>query len=99
MDIGAVLAMSGTYDLRKVDRTEVWEIIVSTAYTYDCGYETAIIKHYNVDVVERYRTREESIEGHKKWIDFIKDWHDYTDIIKDHPDEDEDEDEEDDYKE
>lgn len=62
------------YDSRKVDRTEIDTIIVSTAFTTDMGYETAIIhnKGNTVSPVERYDSRTSAEEGHIKWCEQIK---------------------------
>lgn len=62
------------YDSRKVARTLVDGLIVSTAYTSDEGYETAIIDMGDPDVhpVERYDSREEAEAGHQKWCDKAK---------------------------
>lgn len=47
---------------------------VSTAYTSDEGYETALLDSGTQQVypVERYTTREAAIEGHAKWVDFAQ---------------------------
>ena len=55
------------YKSRKVGRTEVNGIIVSTAYTNDEGYETAILDAKNAYPVERYKTKEDAEKGHEKW--------------------------------
>jgi hypothetical protein len=68
------LNMMGTYEQRKVDNTVINEVEIDTVMVTDCEqpYETAIkSKHYNNDkwvIVEQYDTKEESIEGHKKWV-------------------------------
>lgn len=56
------------YNDRKVGRTEVNGLIISTAFTSDEGYETAIIDANGVHPVERYISLEASKEGHEKWI-------------------------------
>lgn len=56
------------YDSRKVDRTEINGVTVSTAYTSDYGYETAIIDENGVHPVERYGSdRKAAICGHDNW--------------------------------
>lgn len=46
-------------------------IMVSTAYTADCGYETAILhpefSPYHI-IVEYYDTVEQAKEGHAQWV-------------------------------
>lgn len=54
------------YEDRKVARTQVKDLIVSTVFSSDEGYETAIIDD-NVYPVERYKTKEEAIKGHEEW--------------------------------
>jgi len=66
----------GTYDERKVNRTELENgLVVSTCWTEDEGYETAIItkKSSTVCVVERYSNRVLAVEGDIKWVSFAKD--------------------------
>lgn len=58
---------AGNYDTRKLGRTEVNGVTVSTAYTSDEGYETAIIDANKVYPVERYETKEQAEQGHEKW--------------------------------
>lgn len=61
------------YEDRKVAKIEPKEnngIGVSTAYTSDEGYETALLDANGVHPVERYDSREESVQGHKKWVSF-----------------------------
>ena len=61
----------GNYDKRVVGRdTSESGIEVSTAYTSDEGYETALLDQNGVHPVERYGTRTESEQGHKKWLEF-----------------------------
>lgn len=64
----------GDYETRKVERTNCKNgIIVSTANTSDEGYETALLDKNGTHPVERYKTKEEAIEGHKKWVAFAED--------------------------
>ncbi len=61
------------YESRKVGLDEAQSgIKVSTAYTSDEGYETAIIDSVGVHPVERYPDIKTAKEGHKKWLDFVK---------------------------
>lgn len=62
------------YENRKVARHETEALLVSTAKCNDgdCPYETAI-RHadYNDDelvIVEAYRTKDEALAGHAKWV-------------------------------
>jgi hypothetical protein len=60
------------YEQRKVARTEVNGLQVSTAYTSDMGYETAILDAEGAHPVERYGSREDAIKGHEKWLEIAK---------------------------
>lgn len=42
-------------------------LIVSTVFTRDLGYETAIFDKEKVTLVQIYKTREEAENGHEKW--------------------------------
>lgn len=57
----------GNYETRCVGRTEVSGLTVSTAFTSDERYETAIIDENQVHPVERYSTKEDAEKGHEKW--------------------------------
>lgn len=57
----------GNYETRKLGRTTVNGINVSTAYTSDEGYETAIIDENGVHPVERYSSKEKAEKGHELW--------------------------------
>ena|SRR5271170_505249 len=64
----------GNYDRRAVDRHKLKNgLIVSTAFTSDEGYETALIDKNGTHPVERYADRAASIVGHGKWLAFAKD--------------------------
>lgn len=66
----APLIDKGTYDTRKVDRTELNDkVIVSTAFTSDQGYETAILLSTGTHPVERYPDIHRAMHGHKKWCE------------------------------
>lgn len=60
---------AGNYEQRKIGKVRINGLEVSTAYTSDMGYETAIIDANGVHPVERYNTKNKAEEGHKKWID------------------------------
>ena len=55
------------YEDRKISNELVNGIEVSTVYTSDEGYETALIDKNGVHPVERYGSKKEAIEGHEKW--------------------------------
>ena len=57
-----------SYEERCVGRDPVDGVVVSTAFTDDCGYETAILTKTNTRIVERYASREAAVSGHAKWI-------------------------------
>ena len=59
---------ANNYEERKIGKEEVNGVEVSTAYTSDCGYETAILDANGVHPVERYETKKDAEIGHKKWI-------------------------------
>ncbi len=63
---------AGNYESRMVGRTEVSGLIVSTCFTSDCGYETAILDKVGAHPVERYTTKEDSLIGHSKWCEIAK---------------------------
>lgn len=56
------------YESRKVANDKVNGLRVSTVYTYDEGYETAIIDINGVYPVERYLTLDDAVAGHAKWL-------------------------------
>lgn len=55
------------YEDRKVRRDEINGLVVSTVYTSDEGYETAILDSIGAHPVERYSSKEEAEIGHKNW--------------------------------
>lgn len=55
------------YEQRKVARDPAAGLVISTAYTSDHGYETAIIDKNGAYTVERYSDKENALLGHKKW--------------------------------
>lgn len=62
----------GTYDSRRVDRNDVNGLTVSTCWSSDCGFETAILDEEGTHPVERYGSRDEAIAGHAKWCERAK---------------------------
>jgi len=65
---------TNNYESRKVAKDEARSgIIVSTAYTSDEGYETALLDDNGVHPIERYLTKEEAVRGHAKWLEFAHD--------------------------
>lgn len=58
------------YNERKIKKTKVNGVEVSTAYVpdYDC-WETAIKDLDNIYPVERYQNPDLAILGHTKWVD------------------------------
>ena|SRR5712692_8155827 len=69
MDLFDFVQDIGNYEERKVNRTEVSGLIVSTAYTSDQGYETALLDVGDTMPVERYETREAAVVGHARWVE------------------------------
>ena len=64
------------YESRKIAKTENETgktIGVSTAWTDDCGYETALLDRNGVYPVERYESKEEAELGHGRWLKFSED--------------------------
>lgn len=74
VDLLKVLLLdSNNYEQRKVGRDVVGDYTISTCYTSDCGYETAIWKgDGNIIVVQYYPDKEEAKEGHIKWCGLCK---------------------------
>lgn len=66
--IMAICADADNYSSRKVARDDVRGLSISTAFTSDCGYETAVIDANGVHPVQRYSSKEESEDGHKSWL-------------------------------
>lgn len=65
----------GNYEQRKIGCIRSEDnggIGVSTAYTSDEGYETALGDANGIHPVERYDTREDAVNGHEKWVKFAK---------------------------
>jgi len=71
------------YDQRKVGRDiSKSGITVSTAFTSDEGYETALIDKNEVHPVERYADKKAAKIGHKKWVAFADNAVSGTPVIK-----------------
>lgn len=71
--LSAMILDADNYDERKVaEKEQVGEFKISSCYTSDMGYETAIGYKDEFYPVERYDTKEECIEGHNKWIEWAK---------------------------
>lgn len=66
-NIFGFMADYDNYEQRKVGKTEVNGLQVSTAYSSDEGYETALIDADGVHPVERYKSKEDAVSGHEKW--------------------------------
>jgi hypothetical protein len=63
--------MEHPYEERKIGRdVSQCGITVSTAYTPDEGYETALLDRSGTYPVERYRDVADAIMGHEKWLKF-----------------------------
>ena len=60
------------YDDRKVASTKVNGVTVSTVYTSDEGYETAILDVNGTHPVERYPNKDAAKIGHDKWAEKAK---------------------------
>ena len=60
------------YESRCIGRDDMDGLGISTAWTSDEGYETAILDAPGVHPVERYQGRKEALVGHEKWCDFIR---------------------------
>ncbi len=75
--LGAIADMAGTYESRVVGRAEKVDnngVGVSSAWSTDCGFETALLpdKH-KIVIVERYADKEACAAGHEKWVAFAAD--------------------------
>ena len=61
------------YQDRKAAKDELeCGLAVSTAFTSDFGYETAILDKKRAIPVERYKRKSLAYKGHKKWIALAK---------------------------
>ena len=71
--INAVSRGCNNYSQRKIDRTDVSGVKVSTCWTSDQGYETAILDAVGVYPVQRYENRQHAESGHKDWVKRMQD--------------------------
>ena len=69
----AISKDADNYDSRKVEWTCVNGVAVSTCWTSDQGYETAILDNKGVYPVQRYENREHAEFGHKDWVKRMQD--------------------------
>lgn len=74
LNLFATILDYDNYESRKVNRTDINDYTIDTAYTSDYGYETAIWKNgqHDMAIVERYADKAKAVEGHSKWIKFCK---------------------------
>ena len=56
------------YEDRKIGNDEKDGLRVSTAFTSDEGYETAICDANGTHPVERYESKEAAVKGHARWL-------------------------------
>lgn len=56
------------YEQRKVALDKVNGLDVSTVYSSDMGYETALCDKNGAHPVERYESRELAVIGHSDWL-------------------------------
>ena len=57
----------------KVLNTTIFDYLIDSCHTFDCGYETAICKDNGCFViVERYETYEDMQKGHEKWCELCE---------------------------
>jgi hypothetical protein len=55
------------YEERKIGKDNINGLTVSTCFTPDMGYETAILDKYNAYPVERYKDKDDASIGHYEW--------------------------------
>lgn len=60
------------YENRKLGRKEQHGLIISTCWTDEFGYETAVLDKNGAHPVERYDTEELAQIGHDKWVNKTK---------------------------
>lgn len=63
----------GNYGARKVARTQLQGFTISTAFTSDEGFETAVLDKNGAHPVERYDDKHDAIAGHDRWTAMIED--------------------------
>lgn len=54
-------------------RTKINGLIVSTIFTPDMGWETAVVDAVRACPVERYCSEEQAAEGHERWCRWAAD--------------------------
>lgn len=64
----AILSDVDEYEDRKVASDDVGGVRVSTAWTSDFGYETALCDRNGCHPVARYASREKALQGHARWM-------------------------------
>lgn len=62
---------SFTYRHRVVARYDAPGITISTAFTFDEGYETVLIDAVGSHPVQRYANRRTAFIGHGSWVAFV----------------------------
>lgn len=67
----AMLGVPSNYESRMVARKEAYGLILSTCWTNDFGFETAILDQNGAHPVERYDDRDEAQSGHDKWLSLL----------------------------
>lgn len=70
------------YEERKIGRTEIGGLTVSTAHTSDEGYETALIDKNGVHPVARYADKGLAEAGHEAWVKTAKKLKSGAQVIK-----------------
>lgn len=71
------------YEDRRVARHKLENgIEVSTVYSSDEGYETALLDTVGTHPVERYPGKEEAIEGHGRWLEFARNYSEGMEVTK-----------------
>jgi hypothetical protein len=82
------LEMANTYEDRKIDCTEINEVVIDTCAVTDSDdpYETGICsKHYNDGkwiIVQTYSSKQQAEEGHKEWITVFKNKDKFPETLK-----------------
>lgn len=63
----------GNYEERKISKDRVDSgLVVSTAFTSDEGFETALKDKEGWHPVQRYKTRAKAVLGHEKWLKYAE---------------------------
>lgn len=68
--LAMLVSMMGfhTKRLARVEPEDNGGVGVSTVWTSDEGYETAILDANGVHPVERYEDEESALQGHERWV-------------------------------